>query len=154
MRRRLATMTVLLALAGAAAMAQSTDERTSAITHELMSPFCPGLLLADCPSDYARVLREEIARRVASGEASRSIEDDLIVRYGDQIRTIPSFHGVGVLAWVGPPIAGALGLLAVALALRSAMRADAAHDRQLQPPAEVEDRVLNERLQYELEDMD
>jgi len=152
MTRHLTVLMALLMLTARAATAQSTDERTSAITHELMSPFCPELLLAYCPSDQARVLREEIERRVAAGESVHAIEDDLAARYGEQIRSIPPFHGVGVLAWIGPPLAGTLGLAVVVIALRAATRNAGSRDDE--PDKSLEDHALSERLRDELEDLD
>ena len=143
---------LLVGPAPVGAQTAGADERTSTITHELMSPFCPELLLADCPSDSARVLREAIARRVGAGETARSIEDDLVGRYGDQIRTMPLFQGIGVLVWLAPPIAGALGLLAVAIAVCAATgRIATRHD---EPENALEDDALREKLRYELEDLD
>ena len=49
-------------------LGQPRDLALSTVTHELMSPFCPGLLLADCRSDGARHLRAEIGRRLVESE--------------------------------------------------------------------------------------
>ena len=116
-----------------------------------MSPFCPELLLAYCPSDYARLLREEIGQRVNAGETTESIEDDLVRRYGERIRTMPSFHGSGTIVWLTPPITGVLGLLVVVAALRAATRR-APHLDELE--SAIEDDALLERVQDELRDLD
>ena len=155
MKIRVATRLVVLGLLIATpASAESTAERTSAITHELMSPFCPELLLADCPSERAGVLRDEIERRVEAGEAAPAIEDDLAARFGDQIRTIPKFRGFGSVAWIGPPLVGALGLLIVALAVRSATRFPPVRTGDASIIDVSDQLAFNRRLQDELDDMD
>ena len=40
-----------------------------ALSRELMSPYCPGRTLADCPSPDAAALREEIRDRIEAGVA-------------------------------------------------------------------------------------
>jgi len=129
MRRALPAFVVLLV--ATTVRAGPIDERasralTSTVTHELMSPYCPELLLADCPTQGANELRLEVARRAAAGESAGSIEDDLVARFGSHIRAIPEFHGLGTVAWLAPPVAGVLGLLTIGFVLRDAARAPGA----------------------------
>jgi len=138
------------------ATAQSSadvDARTKAITHGVMSPFCPGLLLADCPSEKAFELREEIEARVAKGETREAIEDDLAARFGEQIRTEPGFFGIGLLAWLGPPIAAVIGLIVIVRKTRAATAAALAAQTAAGPAAPLDDRAEH-RLQNELDDLD
>ena len=52
--KRLALMTlVVLALAGPVS-AQSPEDLANDISQKVMSPFCPGVTLHDCPSQSAR----------------------------------------------------------------------------------------------------
>jgi cytochrome c-type biogenesis protein CcmH/NrfF len=84
------------------------------IARELMSPFCPGLLLADCQSSGAHGLRAEIRSRLDAGETSRAIVDDLARRYGASLRGAPTMEGVGILAWGLPPVLGIASFLLLA----------------------------------------
>lgn len=153
--RRLALRTLLaVAVTGPAVAAQSSkdiDREAKAITHHLMSPFCPGLLLADCPSGYAQELREEVAARVAKGESASSIENDLVTRYGEQIRTEPGLTGIGWLAWLAPPTAALIGLALIVGRTRAATAAGALAAER---PAPSLDGAMAERLQDELDDLD
>lgn len=151
---------ILFALVGVAAPAVAgapvppeVDQRTKAITHHLMSPFCPGLLLADCPSGDAQVLREEVAARVAKGESSSSIENDLAARYGDAIRTEPALTGIGLLAWLGPPLAALIGFVVIVRKTRAAT-AGAAAAQTAGGPAVPLGHAMDDRLQDELDDLD
>ena len=81
-----------------------------ALIHDLMSPYCPGLLLSDCRSEGARTLRAEIGRRLQTGESRADVEADLVARFGPGIRTMPAMDGIGLIAWIAPPVVGLLGL--------------------------------------------
>lgn len=67
-----------------------------------MSPFCPELLLANCPSPQADSLRRAIAARAAAGESRAHIEADLLATYGDVVRAAPPGRGFGLVAWLAP----------------------------------------------------
>jgi len=134
--------------------AQSVEQRTSTLTHSLMSPFCPGLLLADCRSDGARELRAELAARLDAGETSEAIEDDLVERFGPQIRAVPEFRGMGALAWIGPPLIGIVGIVFVVAAIRSATRHGAPGDSGGATGRAIEDPAMVERLRDELDELD
>jgi cytochrome c-type biogenesis protein CcmH/NrfF len=99
------------ALAVSPALANTASQHAATIARELMSPFCPGLLLADCQSSGAHDLRAEILSRLEAGETSRDIVDDLAARYGAGIRAQPAMQGVGAFAWVLPGVLGVASLL-------------------------------------------
>jgi cytochrome c-type biogenesis protein CcmH/NrfF len=131
------------------ARAQTPREQASALTHQLMSPFCPGLLLADCRSEGARQLRAEIDRRLDGGELPERVADDLVARFGPTIRGAPEFNGVGVIAWICPALIGFGGLLALAGSLRRMTIASATHT---QTPLEISvDGELELRIDDELD---
>lgn len=129
----------------------SDDERVRAITHELMSPYCPGLLLADCRSPGAVALREEIQQRVMAAESTASIEDTMAARFGESIRAVPSIHGNGAILWFFPGIAAAVSLGICVRALNSFTPGRSAFRHDL-PPADVW--VDDERIQDELDAID
>jgi len=110
-RLRRLLLTCAFALAVSPALANDPSQDAATIARELMSPFCPGLLLADCQSSGAHDLRAEIRSRLEAGETSRDIVDDLAARYGASIRGEPAMEGVGMLAWGLPPALGVASLL-------------------------------------------
>jgi cytochrome c-type biogenesis protein CcmH len=83
-----------------------------------MSPFCPGRLIADCPSPRAAELREQIRERIAAGESADAIRSELYEKYGDYVRAAPAAQGFGLLVWVVPFVAVLAGAGVVVYWLR------------------------------------
>lgn len=83
--------------------------------NELMSPYCPGRALSECPSPQAAELREWIVAQEAAGVSRARVETLLYERFGDQLRQAPRAEGVGLLAYVIPAGLTAVGALVVAL---------------------------------------
>ena len=136
-----------------AVLTQSVEQQASAMAHRLMSPYCPGLLLADCRSDGAQELRTEILHRLQAGEAPDAIERDLVTRFGPAIRTEPEFNGIGLVAWLSPFVFAVAGLGIVFLVVRRAASRDPASVAHARDDSEG-DAGMNERLQDELDALD
>lgn len=97
--------------AGSTRFAEETPRIARSIIDGSMSPYCPGLTLAACPSPTADSLRQAIIGRVRAGESQASIERGLEAVYGTAIRATPDARGFGVLGWAVPWVAFALGAL-------------------------------------------
>jgi cytochrome c-type biogenesis protein CcmH/NrfF len=98
------------------------ETAASRIFSATMSPFCPGLLLSNCPSPQAGVLRDTIRTWLAAGVPADSIRSMLLAVYGEQVRAAPRPGGFGLLAWVVPGAALVAGGLGVAWWLRRVSR--------------------------------
>jgi len=85
----------------------AVETEASRIFNTTMSPFCPGLLIANCPSPGAAQLKDEIREQLAAGVSSDSVRALLFAVYGDQLKATPPARGFGLLAWLVP----GLGLL-------------------------------------------
>jgi cytochrome c-type biogenesis protein CcmH len=85
----------------------------------LMSPFCPGLTLANCPSVYAETLRVSVRGRLDAGETPDSIVESLVAAFGEGIRGAPRAAGLGLVLWVLPAIVLGAGGIAVLWWLRT-----------------------------------
>ena len=154
MTRVVLAIATLLAIAPPAlAQSESAEQRASTLTRRLMSPYCPGLLLADCGSQGARELRAEILHRLQAGEFPDAIEDDLASRFGPTIRTVPAFGGVGLIVWLAPLAAGLTGLGLAALVVRRAASREGLSGAAEHGEASSDIR-LDERLQHELDALD
>jgi cytochrome c-type biogenesis protein CcmH/NrfF len=92
------------------------------IPAELMSPFCPGRTLADCPSPAAANIRMWILVQAAAGRTKEDVEDELLQRYGDRIRSAPKAEGFGWAAYLVPLGAFVGGGVLVAYVLRRMTR--------------------------------
>lgn len=112
MTRHRALLTTLFALALAAATSAQAPADTHAeadrLFHRVMSPYCPGKLLATCGSGQADLLRQEVRQELAAGKPADEIEAALYYRFGDSIRGEPKASGVGLVAWVFPAAVFAL----------------------------------------------
>jgi cytochrome c-type biogenesis protein CcmH/NrfF len=97
----------------------SAEDLANEIAAKVMSPFCPGVTLENCPSDKAVALRARIESWAQDGWGEERIMDELVELYGDPIRALPPARGSGLWAWLAPGIALLGGaVLAIALARR------------------------------------
>lgn len=71
---------------------------------DLLSPYCPGLSLASCPSPQADSLRKAIAVRFNNGEPINTITESLVAHYGPNIRGSPTMDGFGAAAFLVPAL--------------------------------------------------
>lgn len=94
--------------AGAAEGAQETDYAYE-LADELMSPFCPGRALSECPSPQAAELRQWIVEQDRAGVPRRAVEAELFRAWGDELRQAPRPEGVGLAAYVVPALLFAAG---------------------------------------------
>jgi cytochrome c-type biogenesis protein CcmH len=151
---------VVFVLLGAPAFAQDATAPSSgpskanteaqAIFREVMSPFCPGLTLADCPSPNAFTMRGDIEARLAKGESRDAILDELVTKYGTQILADPSDTPIGSVVWGVPFVLSGLAAIGLAVFLRRATRT---HE---EPPAlaAAGPPGIRERLEEELAELD
>jgi cytochrome c-type biogenesis protein CcmH/NrfF len=141
-----------MTLVGFPVLAGTPDQDAAALTRQLMSPFCPGLLLADCQSSGASELRAEIRARVDAGESKNAIIDDLVLRFGAAVRGQPEPHGFGVVAWGFPVLLAAVTFVPLVRRLRAAT----VHVRETEPglPPSDGDRLTAARIDDELSAMD
>ena len=96
-----------LAFVGAAASAE--NEWGYDLANELMSPFCPGRSLAECPSPNADQLRVWILEQERAGVPRAEVEAELYARWGDQLRQTPRAEGVGLVAYAIPAVVVVIG---------------------------------------------
>ncbi len=142
--RALLACLLLAASAAAAAGAEvPVGRRAHALASDLMSPYCPGRTLSDCPSPDAAVVRQEIRTRLDAGQSEAEIRGDLEERFGGAVRGVPT----SLLGWLLPIAILALGACALGLALRRLLRRQGERAAAAAPP-ELErdlDRQLRER---------
>jgi cytochrome c-type biogenesis protein CcmH/NrfF len=100
--------------------------------NDLMSPYCPGRTLADCPSDQE-----------ASGRSAEDVHAEVLAAFGDVVRQAPLPEGLGLAAYVIPILLFLAGGGLVAVFLRKQTRASAR-------PAPVV--AVDPELQRELDD--
>jgi cytochrome c-type biogenesis protein CcmH/NrfF len=84
----------------------------------LLSPFCPGFMLSQCPAAESLALRDSIQALALEGWNADALEAWMLSRHGEEYRAVPQRSGAGLLAWILPPLALLLGMGAVGAALR------------------------------------
>lgn len=114
MRGLLLALAMLFAAAGAAAGEGWSRE----LEHELMSPYCPGRALAECPSPQADQLRLWIIGQARAGKTREQVEAELAANFGDQIRQAPRAEGIGLVAYAVPAAFVVVGAALLAVFLR------------------------------------
>jgi cytochrome c-type biogenesis protein CcmH/NrfF len=76
---------------------------------QLRSPYCPGLMLEVCPSANAEMLRDSIRMLANQGTPPDEIVEWMIANHGEEWRAAPKRSGLGLWAWILPPLVLLLG---------------------------------------------
>ena len=138
-------LVLLLAPAALAADGWSYD-----LAHELMSPFCLGRTLAECPSPQADTLRMWLHVQEANGRPVEEVTAELVERFGEQILSAPKPEGFGLAAYVLPVVAFLAGGVLVGRFLRKQTREAAARPAPAAPAAAPLDPELERFVDEEL----
>ena len=142
-------VTGLHAPAPAPAQQQEVDQHAGRLFNQVMSPFCPGRTLTNCPSPQADILRDGIKERIRAGATDDQIWDELYAAYGDQVRSVPRAVGFNLLAWIIPGLFFALGALLLIRWMRPRWRSTPAAPL----PEQELDPELEARLQSEMAEL-
>ena len=140
--------------------ARAAEPRTTVqeVNNAIMSPACPGKILAACPSAEGAQLRELVRRKVEAGETLEQIVQYFVEVYGPEVLPVPPPKGFNLAAWLMPFMALFAGLGVVVVLVR-AWSASAARKKEervssqanARPSGGAED-DLEKRLQRELEE--
>ena len=147
-----------LAMPCAAGAETNPDQEARRIFSTIMSPYCPGLLLVDCTSSQAAVLRDSIKVQLRRGRSADAIVDELVAAYGPEVLALPPSRGAGLVAWLGPIAAMAASLLILFWWLRQrrepSQAVSAAAGSTAAPESPTDRPDLRARLQEELKRLD
>ena len=109
-------------LAAQSAPAQESEGWAYDLANQIMSPYCPGRTLAECPSPQADTLRMWLIVQEAAGRDRAEVEAELIERFGDTILAAPRPEGFGLAAYLVPVLVFLAGGVLVGALLRSYTR--------------------------------
>lgn len=145
--RRWATglvMTVLLAIVvtGVAVGPASAPDRADALASRLRCPVCQGISVAESRSDTAVAMQDRITEMVAQGSTDAEVMDWFTDRYGPWVRLDTGGSDLGLLLWVLPAVAGAIGVAIVTRRRRATAPTEPDPDVQ----ARIRDQVARRRL--------
>ncbi|MBI3792295.1 MAG: cytochrome c-type biogenesis protein CcmH [Gemmatimonadetes bacterium] len=113
-----ATAAATAAQSPATLAAGEVNPEAARLIDQVMSPFCPGLVLTNCPSLSADSLRRAIRARFDAGATREQVMQELSATYGDAIRSAPAQSGFGLLAWVVPGGLVLVGALVMTMFIR------------------------------------
>lgn len=105
MRYRVLMIVATLLVAVAPVAHAGPEDTANWVARNIMSPYCPGVTLHDCPSSEAIALRTRVERWAEDGMTRAAIMDRLIDEFGPAIRATPPAEGAGLLAWILPGLA-------------------------------------------------
>ena len=77
---------------------------------QLLSPYCPGLMLEQCPAEESRALRDSIHALAVQGWTAGEIRGWMLENHGEEWKAVPDRSGSGLWAWLLPPLALLAGL--------------------------------------------
>ncbi len=141
-----ATLALLLFTLAAPVLAESDPAGWAYdLSAELMSPFCPGRTLSDCPSQAAKSLVMWVVVQEAAGRTRSDVEEELIARYGEVMRPAPKAEGIGLTAYLVPAVTFAGGGILIGLFLRRQTRSAPQEPDPLPVDPELE-RIVDEEI--------
>ncbi len=123
----------------------------------LLSPFCPGFMLSQCPAAESLALRDSIQALALAGWNADALEAWMLGNHGQEYRAVPQRSGAGLLAWFLPPLALLVGAGLVGVVLRR-LRPGGASEPEAVPaaagPADPLDADTEERLREAIRDLE
>ena len=134
-------------LAATSAPAQEPEGWAYDLANQIMSPYCPGRTLAECPSPQANTLRMWLIVQEAAGRDRAEVKAELIERFGDVVRAAPRPEGFGLAAYVVPVLVFLAGGVLVAVLLRRFTRV-----RPLPAPGAAPDEPLDPELERQVDE--
>lgn len=83
------------------------------IADQLLSPYCPGRTLSNCPSPSADSLRREIHGQLVAGQTREQVLAGLVKDFGEGILGAPRARGFARVLWITPWVAMVIGFLVI-----------------------------------------
>ncbi|MBW2713428.1 MAG: cytochrome c-type biogenesis protein CcmH [Deltaproteobacteria bacterium] len=111
-------LSLSVATASVASAAEEEEGWGYRLSHELMSPFCPGRTLSACSSPQAADVRVWIVEQEEAGRGEEEVKAQLYQEYGEVMRSAPLVKGGGQWAYIIPVLLILLGAGVVILFLK------------------------------------
>ena len=117
MSERLRTLTALIVIGASllfsvvvlATDSTGTNDRVHSLAERLKCPICTSESVADSPSQVARDLYDLIGEQVADGWTDDEIFEFFVATYGEEVLLDPKARGAGIVLWLAPLAALAIG---------------------------------------------
>ncbi len=89
------------------------EERVLRVGKEIRCATCQGLSIADSPAPMARSQLGMLRELVQQGKSDDEIRAYFVARYGDWALLAPPANGLNWLAWLGPAVFLAAGVVVI-----------------------------------------
>lgn len=108
----------------------AAEQIVQSLSHELMSPYCPGRTISSCPSPNARKLEDFILEEATKGKSKEQIEQGLVATFGrEKLGSLTSPAVLGFAGGVGLVAALVIAVLSRRWRSRPGQREDEARVR-------------------------
>jgi cytochrome c-type biogenesis protein CcmH len=138
----------LAALALGAGAGASTPPNAADLEAELVCPVCE-TTLDQSTAPVAERMKLFIRERIAAGDTEQQIKDALVAEFGPGVLAEPPGGGFGLLAWLIPLAALAVGAVVVGVLVRGWSRRRAPADDATELDAGLERRLDDELARFD-----
>ena len=94
------------------------DSRTNSLNKSIMCPVCPGESIDQSQNELAGHMRRIVREQLEIGKTDSEIREYFVERYGPVVLLEPSTSGIGLIAWIVPPVGLFVAICSVVIALR------------------------------------
>lgn len=134
-----------------------SDNDVNRVAKKLYCPVCPNTPLDVCETKACKDWRAQIREQIASGWTDQQVMDYFVQRYGERVLAEPERGGFTSLVWVLPVLVAGLGLVLVALVLRSwraSRKVQPASGQPTHPETPAVPRDVLAKIEAEIRQMD
>lgn len=93
------------------------DSRTNSLNKSIMCPVCPGESIDQSQNELAGHMRRIVREQIDGGKTDSEIREYFVDRYGSVVLLEPPTSGIGLIAWIVPPVGLLIAICSVAIAL-------------------------------------
>ena len=93
------------------------DSRTNSLNKSIMCPICPGESIDQSQNELAGHMRRIVREQIEGGKTDSEVREYFVERYGPVVLLEPSTSGIGLIAWIVPPVGLLIAGCSVAIAL-------------------------------------
>ena len=80
------------------------DSRTNSLNKSIMCPICPGESIDQSQNELAGHMRRIVREQIEGGKTDSEVREYFVERYGPVVLLEPSTSGIGLIAWIVPPV--------------------------------------------------
>ena len=80
------------------------DSRTNSLNKSIMCPICPGESIDQSQNELAGHMRRIVREQIEEGKTDSEVREYFVERYGPVVLLEPSTSGIGLIAWIVPPV--------------------------------------------------